>query len=252
VEAAHQRAVPPAQVVLCRSKIGSVSRRPSDVEATSTGRTDVVDSCPLRSTDPIHEIKEYLPAGLAIRQLAPEQAARHVTVGAAGFGVPDDLFLRAANPDRRVQHADSRDAYAARPPQRGARQRWRRHDPPVCAPMPPAARGPCPTGPRLWCAALSFEANERAHRVGLADDLRELAVTCSPGLTSTRSSAAAASRAAATSIGPKPTRPIPVLLGGWSEKTLDRIARRAAGWLASLTPHDQVRASMARLRKKAE
>ena len=53
-------------------------------------------------------------------------------------------------------------------------------------------------------------------------------------------------------IGPKPARPIPVLLGGRSQKTLDRIARRAAGWLPSMTPPDQIRASMTKLREKAE
>jgi probable F420-dependent oxidoreductase len=53
-------------------------------------------------------------------------------------------------------------------------------------------------------------------------------------------------------IGPKPVRPIPVLLGGRSEKTLDRIARRAAGWLPSRTPPEQVRASMTKLRQRAE
>jgi alkanesulfonate monooxygenase SsuD/methylene tetrahydromethanopterin reductase-like flavin-dependent oxidoreductase (luciferase family) len=53
-------------------------------------------------------------------------------------------------------------------------------------------------------------------------------------------------------IGPKPTRRIPVLLGGWSQKTLDRIARRAAGLLPSMTPPDQIRASMTELRERAE
>jgi probable F420-dependent oxidoreductase len=53
-------------------------------------------------------------------------------------------------------------------------------------------------------------------------------------------------------IGPKPARPIPVPLGGWSQKTLDRIARRAAGWLPSMTPPDQIRASMTKLRERAE
>jgi probable F420-dependent oxidoreductase len=53
-------------------------------------------------------------------------------------------------------------------------------------------------------------------------------------------------------IGPKPASPIPVLLGGRGEKALDRVARRAAGWLPSLTPPDQVRATMTRLREKAE
>jgi probable F420-dependent oxidoreductase len=53
-------------------------------------------------------------------------------------------------------------------------------------------------------------------------------------------------------VGPKPARPIPVLLGGESGKALDRAARRAAGWLPSMTPPDQVGATLARLREKAE
>jgi N-acetylglutamate synthase len=39
------------------------------------------------------------PASLTIRQLAPEQAPRAAAVGAAGFGVTEDTFLRAAGPD---------------------------------------------------------------------------------------------------------------------------------------------------------
>jgi probable F420-dependent oxidoreductase len=52
-------------------------------------------------------------------------------------------------------------------------------------------------------------------------------------------------------IGPKPAGPIPVLLGGGGKKALDRVARRATGWLPSLTPPDQVRAILADLREKA-
>jgi len=39
------------------------------------------------------------PAGLAIRQIAPEEAPAAATVGAAGFEVPEDVFLRAVSPD---------------------------------------------------------------------------------------------------------------------------------------------------------
>jgi GNAT superfamily N-acetyltransferase len=39
------------------------------------------------------------PPGLTIRQLAPHQAARHAAVGAAGFGVTEELFLRTDSPD---------------------------------------------------------------------------------------------------------------------------------------------------------
>jgi probable F420-dependent oxidoreductase len=52
-------------------------------------------------------------------------------------------------------------------------------------------------------------------------------------------------------IGPKPASPIPVLLAGRSKKALDRVARRATGWLPSLTPPDQVKATLASLREKA-
>jgi probable F420-dependent oxidoreductase len=53
-------------------------------------------------------------------------------------------------------------------------------------------------------------------------------------------------------IGPKPAGRIPVLLGAHSGKALDRVARRADGWLPSKTPPDEVRATMTRLREKAE
>jgi probable F420-dependent oxidoreductase len=52
-------------------------------------------------------------------------------------------------------------------------------------------------------------------------------------------------------VGPKPPQRIPVLLGGQSEKALDRTARRASGWLPSLTPPAEVGAKLRLLREKA-
>jgi probable F420-dependent oxidoreductase len=52
-------------------------------------------------------------------------------------------------------------------------------------------------------------------------------------------------------FGPKPARPIPVLLGGASEKSLDRVARRAAGWMPAMVPADRVKSTLASLREKA-
>ncbi|MDI6104398.1 TIGR03619 family F420-dependent LLM class oxidoreductase [Actinoplanes sp. NEAU-A12] len=59
---------------------------------------------------------------------------------------------------------------------------------------------------------------------------------------------------AAADIGPKPARPIPVLLGAGpgSEKALRRVARRADGWVASGVTPEQVTATRARLRELAE
>nr|WP_269330017.1 TIGR03619 family F420-dependent LLM class oxidoreductase [Kineosporia babensis] len=54
-----------------------------------------------------------------------------------------------------------------------------------------------------------------------------------------------------STVGPKPARPIPVVLGGGRGKALDRIARRADGWLpTNLTPA-QIGAQLAQLREKA-
>ena len=52
-------------------------------------------------------------------------------------------------------------------------------------------------------------------------------------------------------VGPKPTEPVPVLLGGHGKKALDRVARRASGWLPSLMPPPQVDATLRGLREKA-
>jgi ribosomal protein S18 acetylase RimI-like enzyme len=38
-------------------------------------------------------------AGLAIRRLAPDEAARHASVAGPGFGIPCEVFLRAVSPD---------------------------------------------------------------------------------------------------------------------------------------------------------
>ncbi|HTU73683.1 MAG TPA: GNAT family N-acetyltransferase [Trebonia sp.] len=51
----------------------------------------------LDSGDDIPAIPE--PAGLAIRQLAPEQTPRAAAVAAAGFGLTGETFLQAAGPD---------------------------------------------------------------------------------------------------------------------------------------------------------
>jgi probable F420-dependent oxidoreductase len=58
----------------------------------------------------------------------------------------------------------------------------------------------------------------------------------------------------AADIGPKPARPIPVLLGAGptSEKALRRVARRADGWIASGVTPEQVAATRARLGELAE
>ena len=52
-------------------------------------------------------------------------------------------------------------------------------------------------------------------------------------------------------VGPKPAGRIPVLLAAGSDKALDRIARRADGWLPTSIPPTQVASTMARLREMA-
>jgi probable F420-dependent oxidoreductase len=52
-------------------------------------------------------------------------------------------------------------------------------------------------------------------------------------------------------VGPKPAERIPVLLGGRGKKALDRVARRASGWMPSLLPPPAVEATLRRLREKA-
>jgi probable F420-dependent oxidoreductase len=52
-------------------------------------------------------------------------------------------------------------------------------------------------------------------------------------------------------VGPKPAERIPVLLGGRGRKALDRVARRASGWLPSLLPPAAVDATFRQLREKA-
>ncbi|MEV6303320.1 TIGR03619 family F420-dependent LLM class oxidoreductase [Actinoplanes sp. NPDC051861] len=58
--------------------------------------------------------------------------------------------------------------------------------------------------------------------------------------------------AAPSSIGPKPARRIPVLLGGSGERALARVARRADGWVATGIPPAQVATILAGLRRAAE
>ncbi|SDT81115.1 TIGR03619 family F420-dependent LLM class oxidoreductase [Actinoplanes derwentensis] len=53
-------------------------------------------------------------------------------------------------------------------------------------------------------------------------------------------------------IGPKPARRIPVLLGGAAGRALERVARRADGWLASATDPAQVAVKLAHIRRLAE
>jgi hypothetical protein len=53
-------------------------------------------------------------------------------------------------------------------------------------------------------------------------------------------------------VGPKPAEPIPVLLGGRGKKALDRVARRASGWISSPpAPPSGVGATLRTLRQKA-
>lgn len=60
-------------------------------------------------------------------------------------------------------------------------------------------------------------------------------------------------RLAPSDVGPKPPRgTIPVLLAASNSRTLERIARRADGWLPSLTPHSVLARTRAELRGLAE
>ena len=52
-------------------------------------------------------------------------------------------------------------------------------------------------------------------------------------------------------VGPKPAERIPILLGGRGRKALDRVARRASGWLPSNIPPCQVGATLRELRENA-
>jgi probable F420-dependent oxidoreductase len=52
-------------------------------------------------------------------------------------------------------------------------------------------------------------------------------------------------------VGPKPAERIPVLLGGRGKKALDRVARRASGWMPSLLPPSEVDATLRKLREQA-
>jgi probable F420-dependent oxidoreductase len=52
-------------------------------------------------------------------------------------------------------------------------------------------------------------------------------------------------------VGPKPAEPIPVLLGGRGRRALERVARRASGWMPSNTPPSQVDATLRGLRDQA-
>jgi probable F420-dependent oxidoreductase len=52
-------------------------------------------------------------------------------------------------------------------------------------------------------------------------------------------------------VGPKPAERIPVLLGGRGKRALDRVARRASGWIPSLMPPSEVDATLRTLRDKA-
>ena len=52
-------------------------------------------------------------------------------------------------------------------------------------------------------------------------------------------------------VGPKPAERIPVLLAGRGKRALDRVARRASGWLPSNVPPSAVDATLRGLREKA-
>ena len=52
-------------------------------------------------------------------------------------------------------------------------------------------------------------------------------------------------------VGPKPAERIPVLLGGRGKRALDRVARRASGWIPSNLPPSEVDATLRGLRDKA-
>lgn len=60
-------------------------------------------------------------------------------------------------------------------------------------------------------------------------------------------------RIPASDVGPKPASgSVPVLLAASNSRTLDRLARRADGWLPSLTPHPVVARTWATIRELAE
>ena len=49
--------------------------------------------------DPAAVSRARAPAGLALRELSPEQAGLHASVAAAGFEVPEELFVQLRAPD---------------------------------------------------------------------------------------------------------------------------------------------------------
>ncbi|RAG84798.1 LLM class F420-dependent oxidoreductase [Streptacidiphilus pinicola] len=57
---------------------------------------------------------------------------------------------------------------------------------------------------------------------------------------------------AESEVGPKPARPIPVLLAASSTRALDRLARRADGWLPVGVPFDRITSTWASIREAAE
>jgi probable F420-dependent oxidoreductase len=52
-------------------------------------------------------------------------------------------------------------------------------------------------------------------------------------------------------VGPKPGDPIPILLAAFASKALDRVARRADGWLPVMMPPAQIASTLRGLRDKA-
>jgi N-acetylglutamate synthase len=82
----------------------SLRLRPGSDEAVTKLATDRGMVLALEVTLMAIDAEDDIPvvpelAGLAIRQLAPEQAPRAATIGAARFGVTEDTFLQAAGPD---------------------------------------------------------------------------------------------------------------------------------------------------------
>ncbi|MEY9876759.1 putative F420-dependent oxidoreductase [Streptacidiphilus sp. MAP12-33] len=57
---------------------------------------------------------------------------------------------------------------------------------------------------------------------------------------------------AESEVGPKPARPIPVLLAASGRPALDRLARRADGWLPVQVPFDRLRSVWSGIREAAE
>ncbi|MCW2898595.1 MAG: class F420-dependent oxidoreductase [Streptosporangiaceae bacterium] len=55
----------------------------------------------------------------------------------------------------------------------------------------------------------------------------------------------------ASEVGPKPARPIPIYLAATSRKTLDRVARRADGWMPAGIPPEQLAAQWQELTEMA-